>query len=158
MAVNQPIEHPHGVFLLDDLTMVGPDKPMGYLVEEDIINCGASVVSLKRQLEKRGLVVKIYERVKMIAKGPVIFVYDKAALEHLLKENEDILKAAGWPITAEEFVCNVGNKEAKFGTALYNLIAKAFGGKEDLPVIAEKSLIDRVRDWVKDIINAGSGG
>lgn len=156
--MNQPIEHPQGVFLLDDLLMVGPEKPMGYLVEEAINSCDVSVDDLKRRLEEKGLVVKIYKRVRTIAKGPVIFVYDKAALERLLKDNEDILKAAGWPVTAEEFVDKVGNKEAKFGTALYNLIAKAFGSKEDLPITEEKSLIERFRNWVKDIIDTGSGG
>ena len=62
---------------------------------------------------------------------PFLYLYDVHALQELLQRNLDVLEAAGWPTDPEEFILRMNTEDAPLGTPLYDLIADAFGDKDN---------------------------
>lgn len=117
--------------LLDDLRKVGPEKPVGYLPLNTLVNiCGVSLSEMEDYAEEKGLdSLFLCEKDSKIEKG-ALYIYDKVALGKLLKNNQKTLLDAGWPIEPEEFVRHL-KVHAMPGTDIYELIADAFADKNN---------------------------
>ncbi|MBI3312981.1 MAG: DUF58 domain-containing protein [Candidatus Omnitrophica bacterium] len=88
---------------LTDLLYVGPRKPVGYLSLNSI-----GPIQLKRQLirwaQKHGLSVKIVKDTKK-----ALYFYDKAALQKIINQNRAVLRGAGIPLRAGQFIAHIGS-------------------------------------------------
>jgi hypothetical protein len=79
--------------MLDDLRGVGPDKPVGYLAVEDV---GLDIDVLRRELEGKGLVTRVFEGKGWPGFEGALYVYDRDALAKLLEDNSADLSDSGW--------------------------------------------------------------
>lgn len=59
----------------------------------------------------------------------LVYVYDPVSLRDLLNNNKDLLEANGWPTDPNKFVNYVCLITAKSKSALFDLVADAFGDK-----------------------------
>ena len=124
--MNSAAEQEALVFL-DDLKRVGPDKPVGYLPLRTLIEvCRVNPLTMKQELEERGLKVLILRERDIGTRSGALYAYDEAALQELLHNNKDILNRAGWPSDPELFVRKLKIIQQP-GTDIYSLIARAFG-------------------------------
>ncbi len=111
---------------IEGIEQVGPQKPIGYYpipkgtTEEQ-------VHEMAKTYEAKGLMTHVLNR----AGNFTLYIYDKTALQTLLDKSQNILQAAGWPDLAEAFVLVVASENAKPKTHLYDLIADAFGDKNN---------------------------
>ena len=58
-----------------------------------------------------------------------LFVYSEYYLQCLLDENRGVCEEAGWPTDAVDFVSRVATEKAPGKTAIFDLIADAFGDR-----------------------------
>jgi len=126
---------------MDDLLLVGSDKPIGYVPLSTIIECGYDPQSLAGELQAKGLSTYILSEEQTRVKvdggvystiGGVLCAFHKAALEELLSlpQNQKILERAQWPKDVDGFARAVNTKIVPFATPLHDLIAEAFGHKK----------------------------
>ena len=111
--------------IIEDLTLVGKDKPVGYISLMKLVGvCGVNVEEFKLELENKGLVVLELSREESSIGGGALYAYDKNALNEVLLSGKSILEQNGWPVEPDEFVrhLNVFAEDPN----LYNLIMKAF--------------------------------
>lgn len=130
---------------IEDLTDVGPKKPIGHLgismLEKDLAESGSDLTMFAKEMEEKGLRIKISDH--------IYWVYDPKALKSLLESKQDILISAKqdtayqyandepWTTDPDKFIDLITKKEAKKETLLYDLIADAFGnyggsGRKDI--------------------------
>lgn len=110
---------------LDDLYLVGPHKPLGYLPLDTLEQiCGVGREVMQQQLEERGLRVLIFSLAESNVWSGALYAYDERALADVLSEGESILRRTGWPLEPELFVRNL-NILAE-DEELYRLIMVAF--------------------------------
>jgi hypothetical protein len=115
---------------LNDLRSVGPEKPVGYLPVNSLVSYFRSTPEVWIQFAiQHHLKVLFASHPKGIA--PFMYLYHPSALETLLKKNAHILEAADWPTDPEEFIRRMTVEYAPIGTPLYDLIADAFGDKDN---------------------------
>lgn len=115
--------------LLNDLKLVGPEKPIGFLPVDTLIKiCKIDPERIKEELEWRGLKTIIMNKRESGVPNGVLYVYDENSLKLLLDKNRTILENAGWPTNPESFVRHLKNIVG-YGTDLFDLIADAFGDK-----------------------------
>ncbi len=108
---------------------VQKEKPMGY-VSVDSLELLKQVKSDQRNLEARGIkTLWVRPGETRLFSDPVLYVWDEKSLQDLLTRNKQTLDSAGWPSMPEEFVRKVIQAYAPSGTALFDLIADAFGDK-----------------------------
>lgn len=119
--------------LLNDLYQVGPQKPLGYLPIDTLIDiCKVNPEHLEQELQNKGLkTLKLNEKESNVAYHGALFTYDENALQKLLNEHHDVLEQAGWPSDSESFVRNLRIRVSNDNTPLFNLIADAFGDKKN---------------------------
>lgn len=111
------------------LDRVGPGKSVGYLPIETIRGyIGKDLDEVATYLKDKGLEVRIFTDFGWPGLDGSLYVYDKMALQKLLDENKQVLIDAGWPTDADGFVANL-KVNAKIGTPIFKLIAKAFDDK-----------------------------
>lgn len=111
------------------LDKVGPGKPVGYLPIDTIKGyIGKDLDEVVKYLEDKGLEVRLFTDFGWPGLDGSLYAYDRAALQKLLDENKQILIDSGWPTDADDFVANL-KVDAKIGTPIYKLIAKAFDDK-----------------------------
>lgn len=112
---------------INDLDRVGPDKPLGYLPLDTVINiCERDPMELAHELEGRGLKTKIFSDGECLRRGGMLYTYDEVALGALLKVHAGILHDAHWPETPHEFVTKSATTRAELYTKLFTVIADAF--------------------------------
>ena len=115
-------------FLLRSLTRVGPEKPVGYLplytltefAEADPDRFAADALA-------RGLAVAQFGPAECCIKSGALYIYDRAALDRLLKSNVETLTAAGMPIDPDMFVAQIAAVWIEPDHPAYAIVAKAFG-------------------------------
>lgn len=120
--------------LLNDLYQVGPQKPLGYLPIDTLIDiCKVNPEHFEQELQNKGLkTLKLNVEESRIAYHGALFAYDENALQKLLNEHQEILEKAGWPSDSEAFVRNLRIRVSNDDNApLFNLIADAFGDKKN---------------------------
>ena len=114
--------------MLSDLRRVGPDKPLGYLAIDTLINiCKVDPDKLEQELKEKGLKTLRLEYPETNVVGGALFAYDEDVLKQLLENNRVVLEEAGWPIDAEAFVRHL--KIFASNVDIYNIIAEAYGNK-----------------------------
>lgn len=112
---------------LDDLRLVGPHKPLGYLPSPYIEELGSSVESMRQECEAKGLCTwESHPETSNDFYG-ALYVYDAQVLQQLLDRKKSVLIEAGWPLVAEAFVIEASRRGAAAYTPLFDLIADAFG-------------------------------
>ncbi len=83
-------------FLLRSLTRVGPEKPVGYLPLYTLTEFAeADPDRLAADALARGLAAAQFGPAECCIKSGALYIYDRAALDRLLKSNVDTLTAAG---------------------------------------------------------------
>ncbi len=116
---------------LNDLRSVGPKKPVGYLPVNMLTTYfGSSISEWFQFATKHRLNVMLTGRDSQ-GRVPFLYLYHRDALQALLTQKIDVLQAAGWPSHPEEFIKRMNIEDAKLGTPLYDLIADAFGDKDN---------------------------
>lgn len=112
----------------DDLTRVGPTKPMGYLPLSTVVDCGHNPHELVDALQKKGQVAFLLSESDTSVGGGVLVCYHEPSLTAFLSipNNKKILDDAGWPTTADTFARRVLKDTAPQKTLLFDLIADAF--------------------------------
>lgn len=129
---DQPEIPPHAP-VMDSLYNVGPTKPMGYLPILTLARLGEHPDAVAKFSRERGLSTFHLEPShddpsKVTQDLGELYVYDEAALQHLLQQNTHLLKRYGWPVAPGDFVARVAtdNADHKRQVDLYKLIAWAF--------------------------------
>ncbi len=115
--------------LLDDLYLVGKNKPLGYLALEVILRTGTSLEKIKSDLEGKGLKVFALTEDDCEVGSGALYAYDDKALQNILNNNVDILAQNAVPRTALGFILWMAKFDATPGTKLFSLIAEALGKK-----------------------------
>lgn len=113
--------------VLTDITSVGKEKPLGCLSFSHISEFGETSEHLIANSLSRGLeyvVVQIDH--ENYAPDPVLYVYDKVALQELLDQRKQLLEEVNWPIETKAFVDHLAKNNAPQETALFDLVADAF--------------------------------
>jgi len=119
--------------LLKDLSMVGPDKPIGYLPLNTLNKMGINYEDAKIFFENRGLKTLMLDEEKSNVVNGAFYVYDVEFLNRFLnrEDNINILKKNNWPIDADEFIKHL-NESAEPKSKLFDLIADAFADFKNL--------------------------
>lgn len=132
---DQPEIPPHAL-VLDDLYGVGPTKPLGYLPLITLARVGENPnavagVSAERGLSTFWVEPPDGEPPSLTGDFGRLYVYDKAALAHLLQQNVHVLEKRDWPAAPDDFVARVATDtvDTKRQPDLYKLIAWAFNDR-----------------------------
>lgn len=117
---------------LTDITLVGPEKPLGYLSFSFIANFGERPQQLITESETKGLNHRVIEVGSGETADQLLYVYDKEALQKLLDNRREVLEKVDWPIDADEFVEHVSKNNAPQETDLFDVVADAFADYENV--------------------------
>lgn len=111
--------------LLNDLRLVGEEKPLGYLPISTLREiCGVEPKKMREELETKGLVVIEFAREEIGVGSGALYAYDRGALGRVLESGRPILEKNGWPTDPDEFVRHL--KVFAEDPDLYNLVMRAF--------------------------------
>lgn len=117
---------------LDQLRLVGPGKPIGYLAIWTLVGiCSVTPDVLSEELSKKGLTTMQLSFDQCNIPSGAFIAYHPTALNSLLQQNLNILLTNGWPTTPHEFVMHSFFHQAPPKTELYNLVADAYNNKND---------------------------
>lgn len=118
---------------MSDLFRAGAQKPLAYLPLRTIRDvCGYDPSFMQDVLENDwGLKTAVFESEKTWVESGALFVWHEASLRHFLNNRKDLLEKERWPKDPHEFVCHVAYKPVAPKTPLFDLIADAFGDKEN---------------------------
>lgn len=131
---DQPEIPPHAP-VMNDLYDVGPTKPLGYLPILTLARLGEHPDAVTKFSRERGLSTFYLEPPddpnKLTQDLGELYVYDEAALQHLLQQNTQLLEKHGWPVLPGDFVTRVATDRAdqKRQADLFKLIAWAFNDR-----------------------------
>ena len=119
----------HENSLMNDLYLVGPNKPLGYLPISTIEEiCHLDIQTVIDECRSRDLTTLLYGEDDCNVASGALFAVDEQSLSQLLQINKELLDAHGWSLEPLEFV----NKLNKVTVAyekypeLYTLIAWAY--------------------------------
>lgn len=111
---------------LADIQKVGPDKPLGYVIESQINAAGTTVQKVRESCRERGRIALEFPGYGRSGEEQALYIADPESLQALLNANATVLSEAGWPTTPVEFVCQVATTKAATQTPLFNTVADAF--------------------------------
>lgn len=111
---------------LRDIYRVGPKKPLGYLVEAQILENGSTLENIKEWATQQGLATMQFPKGARGHTSTPLYVYDPVSLQVLLNANSQELIKVGWPTEPEAYVSKVATVDAEPGTELYRIIAASF--------------------------------
>jgi hypothetical protein len=116
-----------------DLSRVGPNKPLGYLLTRDIEEAGLDPLDFQAALLRKGITAVTFDWWNR----PVFVAYHKPTLAALLENHKDTLLSENWPLSPNEFARFVIEHDADCDEQpeLYDLIAKAFADYETLEYV-----------------------
>lgn len=115
---------------INDLYAVGENKPVGYVVEDEIIKGGSSIDKIKEWAKDHQLLCQVFPNGTKGHTSAPVYIYHKTALQKLLDDNLELLESNNWPSLADEFIYKIATEDAKLGTPLHKLIAKTFADEE----------------------------
>jgi hypothetical protein len=111
--------------LLNDLRLVGEEKPLGYLPISTLKKiCGTDPQTMRDELEPKGIIVVEFKEDECRVPGGALYAYDRNALGRLLDSGKAILEKNGWPTEPDGFVRHL--KVFGEDPDLYRLIMHAF--------------------------------
>lgn len=111
--------------LLNDLRLVGEEKPLGYLPIPTLREiCGTDPQKMREELESKGIVVVEFQEEECRVAGGALYAYDRNVLGRLLESGKTILEKNGWPTDPDGFVRHL--KVFGGDPDLYHLIMRAF--------------------------------
>lgn len=111
--------------LLEDLRLVGQDKPVGYLPIKTLIEvCYVRPEDMQRELEAKGLVVLRLSEKESNVSGGALYAYDRTALAKILDSNKTVLEKNKWPTDPDKFVRHL--RVTAKDPDLYRIIMQVF--------------------------------
>jgi hypothetical protein len=110
------------------LTVVGPNKAIGYLPLYTIIDIlGADPEDLIAEAHVQGLSTIVLGPEQCCIKSGALYVYDSATLEQLLKTSADLVQTNALSIEPELFVKQIAATWFESTEPVYSVIKAAFG-------------------------------
>jgi hypothetical protein len=112
--------------MMDQIFVLGPKKPIGYLPFDTIRSCGFEIDDVRRDLEAGGIFTLTFPHGKI--KGGALYAADLAALQTFIAQHITVIADAEWPSEPRAFLKMVHDKSVKSGEnpALYRVIGMAF--------------------------------
>jgi|GEM_PF-1584081 len=107
-----------------DIRGVGNDKPLGVLSFDTIIKRKETPAKLQSEAEAKGLVALVTPETEDSYAS--LYVYDRNAVDAVLKKNAGIISDAGWPMNPDSFVQRVSQEMVSSKTLLFDVIADLF--------------------------------
>lgn len=116
--------------ILSDLSEVGPNKPLGYLPIDTLVEvCGVDIEAYKHTLNQQGLkTLQLSMKESNVGWNGALFAYHEESLKQLLEERKSVLIDYHWPTDPEQFVRHL-NVPAPSKTPIFDLIADAFNDR-----------------------------
>jgi hypothetical protein len=114
--------------ILESLSKVGPNKPVGYLplyTIRDVLK--GSVEEMIAAAAVRGLARICLPADRCCIKSGALYVYDRDALAELLKQSRDVLAKHHLAMDPDRFVLQIAARWFEREHPLYRVIAAAFG-------------------------------
>jgi hypothetical protein len=116
-------------WLLCELTLVGPRKPLGYLplyTLKHLLLCDPQHVAS----EAHGLGLTAIElgSDRCCINSGALYVYHREALAELVQARGGVLAANGLPVDPDHFVALIASVEFEHHDPIYPLVVAAFGG------------------------------
>lgn len=115
--------------LLRDIFAVSAAKPVGFVQLGTVKMTGHPVEEIVRELEAMDLRTLLFDEKHCNSYTGALYAFHEAALQAVLDRHADTLTAAGWPVTAEDFIRHLASHWAPEKTPLYDAVADAFGDK-----------------------------
>lgn len=124
----------------DDITRVGEDKPLGYILLRTIRENHGDPEEMARAARERGLFAEVHYPGNSPLSGggenPFenagdLMVADIESLRELLINNRGVLEEFGWPIDPYDFIEKHRWEDPPFKTKLFDLIADAYADKNN---------------------------
>lgn len=122
---------------LRDLYRVGPQKPLGYLVEAQILENGSTLEKVQAWAATHGLATMQFPKGTRGHTSAQLYVYDVSALQALLTANGEELKKAGWSTDPNAYVNKVATADTDPGSELYRIVAMSFADYSNPYLISE---------------------
>ena len=112
---------------------LGPNKPMGYLPVESLKHYyEVDVAAEIERAHTNGYRTILFPATEtLMGSEGALFVWHEEALQQLLARNRKFLEELGWSTNTESFVRHVAREWVPENTPLYNLIADAFGDRNN---------------------------
>lgn len=108
---------------MNDLERVGVRKPLGYLPLDEV----EDPRGLMERLESRGLTVVVLGEGDCHVRSGAMLAYERLTLSTLLASRRDVLEHYGWPSDPDLFARHQMTHSAPYRSALYDLVADAYG-------------------------------
>ncbi len=114
---------------LNDLLLVGPAKPMGYLPLSKLKKLRFLRAAIQ-DCEIKGFRYKKYLPGECFALNGALYVWDESSLQKLLKKHRRLLKKNNIPVIANEFVDYIARNIVPMSERnCYRVVGLAFGDK-----------------------------
>lgn len=114
--------------LLRSLADVGPLKPVGYLPRSTIRRfLRTTPKALAASAVKRGLATAEFTTRNSAIHSGALYVYDRNALNSLVREQAEAVQAAGLPLDADAFVAHIAAVFYDSDHPAHGIVAAAFG-------------------------------
>jgi hypothetical protein len=121
-------ERERRAFVLRSLTRVGPEKPVGYLPLNTLVNFAeVEPARVSAEAIARGIAAVQFGPDECCIQSGALYLYDPQALGRLLQAHADTLAATGMPTEPEPFIAQIAAVWIEADHPAYRIIAKAFG-------------------------------
>jgi hypothetical protein len=117
-----------GEGLLREHLNVGPQKPVSYLPIDTIRKViGMPESRYVEYIERVGNNALLFESRDCCIKSGAVYAYNKAALDDVLNEYQDMLSEYCWPLDSIGFITRIAQEWLKLEHPIMPVIKKAFG-------------------------------
>jgi hypothetical protein len=114
---------------LRDIFTVSAAKPVGFVQLGTVKVNGRPVDEIVRELEAMDLRAMVFSERECQFYTGALYAFHETALQGVLDRHATTLAAAGWPVTAGDFIRHLASHWAPEKTPLYDAVADAFGDK-----------------------------
>ncbi len=114
--------------LLNDLFLVGPRKPLGYLPISTVQGCGRPTWELVDDARSKGLRAETWLECQCSIGSGAVYVWDAVRVEEFLSLNHEVLASSGWPDDHYGFVRKQATEQIAMDTPLHQLLDSLYSG------------------------------
>jgi hypothetical protein len=115
--------------LMNDLVLVGPRKPLGYLPISTLQMCGQDMTAVIDNARIKSLRAEMWGSHRCNVGSGAVFVWDANRIEEFIELNEDLLADADWPVDHHMFVRRIATEQVPLDTPLHELIDTLYSGR-----------------------------
>jgi len=115
--------------LMNDILLIGPRKPMGYLPISTLQMCGQDTGALIDDARINGLRAEMWGSHECMVGSGALFVWDAETVEQFIEPNGPLLVGAGWPDDHHMLVRKIATQNVAIDTPLHELIDALFSGQ-----------------------------